>query len=222
MSTTKPTPGAAADTGTTATSTPPRTPRTPTPAHVGEPDHVQILGYEKIKDRGWFTGRAGLIVPLLMAATATYMLIGQFTMDVPEDADKPGPQFFPWLIIAALYVLAALLAGDIIRKPQPPPLAHATQPEDLKEHAWYSDWTALMWALGGLVLFTALIMPVGWILSAALLFVTIAHAIGSRKWLLDTLVGLFLSSTVYLIFAVLLSVDLPTGLIFGSIFAGGR
>ena len=68
------------------------------------------------------------------------------------------------------------------------------------------------------MLFIALIVPIGWIIAAALMFVMVAHAIGSRRWLMDVLVGLFLSSVIYLIFAVLLSVDLPSGLI----FAGGR
>ena len=188
------------------------------PVKPGEDDQIEILGYENLKDRGWWTGRAGLVMPVLMAAIATYMLIGQFAMKVPESVDLPGPQFFPWIVIIALYVLAAVLAVDIIRKPQLPELAPATEPEDLEERAWYTDWRALAWAVGGLVLFIALIVPIGWIISAALMFVMVAHAIGSRRWLMDVLVGFFLSSVIYLIFAVLLSVDLPSGLI----FAGGR
>lgn len=188
------------------------------PVKPGENDQIEILGYENLKDRGWWTGRAGLAMPALMAAIATYMVIGQFAMKVPESVDLPGPQFFPWIVIVALYVLAAVLAVDIIRKPQLPELAPATEPEDLEERAWYTDWRALAWAVGGLVLFIALIVPIGWIISAALMFVMVAHAIGSRRWLMDVLVGLFLSSVIYLIFAVLLSVDLPSGLI----FAGGR
>ena len=188
------------------------------PVKPGENDQIEILGYENLKDRGWWTGRAGLAMPALMAAIATYMVIGQFAMKVPESVDLPGPQFFPWIVIIALYVLAAVLAVDIIRKPQLPELAPATEPEDLEERAWYTDWRALAWAVGGLVLFIALIVPIGWIISAALMFVMMAHAIGSRRWLMDVLVGFFLSSVIYLIFAVLLSVDLPSGLI----FAGGR
>lgn len=188
------------------------------PVKPGEDDQIEILGYENLKDRGWWTGRAGLVMPALMAAIATYMLLGQFAMKVPESVDLPGPQFFPWIVIIALYVLAAVLAVDIIRKPQLPELAPATEPEDLEERAWYTDWRALAWAVGGLVLFIALIVPIGWIISAALMFVMVAHAIGSRRWLMDVLVGFFLSSVIYLIFAVLLSVDLPSGLI----FAGGR
>lgn len=188
------------------------------PIQPGEVDHIEVLGYEKIKDRGWWSGRAGLVVPLLMCAAGVFMLIGQFTMDVPDNADNPGPQFFPWLIITALFVLAVVLTVEIVRKPEMPELAPATTPEDLKERAWYTDWRALTWALSGLVLFTALIEPVGWILAAGLLFVMIARSVGSRKLVLDILIGLFMSSAVYLIFAVLLSVDLPAGLV----FSGGR
>lgn len=188
------------------------------PVQPGEDTGVEILGYENLRERGWWTGRAGLVVPLIMAGIAVYMIIGQFTMEVPEDVDMPGPRFFPWIIIAALLALAAILAVDIIRTPQLPDPAPAVEPSDLEERAWYTDWKALAWALGGLVAFIVLIVPIGWILSAALLFAMTAHAIGSRRWLFDSMIGLLLSSSIYLVFAVVLSVDLPSGLV----FAGGR
>ncbi len=72
------------------------------PVKPGEDDQIEILGYENLKDRGWWTGRAGLVMPALMAAIATYMLLGQFAMKVPESVDLPGPQLFPWIVIIAL------------------------------------------------------------------------------------------------------------------------
>lgn len=190
------------------------------PAHT--PDaaaEIPVLGTEQIRERGWWTGRAGLLFPLILAALATYMLVGQLMMDVAEDVDRPGPQFMPALIITAMYVLAVLIALDIVRRPQLPEMAVVTDPAEVgKVHAWYSDWPRLAWAIGGVAVFAVLLVPLGWIISAALLFWCIARSMGSVRVLFDISLALLFSSAVYLIFGVLLAVDLPSGLIFG----GGR
>lgn len=186
---------------------------------AGQSIDPQVYGTEEVKDHGWWTGRAGLAIPLLMVVIATYMLISQFTMDVAEDVDRPGPQFVPGLIIVALYAIAALLAIDIIRKPQPPEMAVLTDAAEVgKVHAWYTDWPRLAWALGGFAVFIALLLPIGWVLAAAVLFWCIARSMGSTRYFFDISLGLLFSSTIYLIFGVALAVDLPSGLIFG----GGR
>lgn len=186
---------------------------------AGQSIDPQVYGTEEVKDHGWWTGRAGLAIPLLMVVIATYMLISQFAMDVAEDVDRPGPQFVPGLIIVALYAIAALLAIDIIRKPQPPEMAVLTDPDEVgKVHAWYTDWPRLAWAVGGFAVFIALLLPIGWVLAAAVLFWCIARSMGSTRYFFDISLGLLFSSTIYLIFGVALAVDLPSGLIFG----GGR
>lgn len=185
----------------------------------GQPIDPEIHGTEQVKERGWWTGRAGLAFPLLMAVIATYMLIGQFAMDVSEDVDRPGPQFMPGLIITALYAIAALMALDIIRKPQMPELAVLTDPDEVgKVHAWYTDWPRLAWAVGGMVAFIALLLPLGWVIAAALLFWCVARSMGSTRVWFDISLALLFSSAIYLIFGVALAVDLPSGMIFG----GGR
>ncbi|TNM53074.1 tripartite tricarboxylate transporter TctB family protein [Brevibacterium sediminis] len=67
----------------------------------------------------WWQGRSGLIVPLIMGAFSTYLLIGILTMDVAPDADKPGPQFFPTIIMLVGYALTILLVIAYIRNPEP-------------------------------------------------------------------------------------------------------
>ncbi|HHX47312.1 MAG TPA: tripartite tricarboxylate transporter TctB family protein, partial [Brevibacterium sp.] len=67
----------------------------------------------------WWQGRSGLIVPLIMGAFSTYLLVGILTMEVPADADKPGPQFFPTIIMLVGYALTILLVIAYIRNPEP-------------------------------------------------------------------------------------------------------
>ena len=67
----------------------------------------------------WWHGRSGLLVPLILGAFSTYLLIGILTMEVAEDSDPPGPQFFPMIIMVLGYVITVLLVLAIIRNPEP-------------------------------------------------------------------------------------------------------
>lgn len=174
----------------------------------------------------WRTGRAGLVFPLLLAGFATYLLIGQLTMEVAPDSDLPGPRFFPAIIIVLLYLFAVLQTVALLRRPEPPGEQHG----DLRttevtvvaggRRPWrsYSDWSRLAWAVGGFAAFILLLEPVGWIVAAGLLFWTSTRAFAAPHPIRDVLVSLTFSSLLYLVFAGLLSVNLPAG----TIFQGGN
>lgn len=172
--------------------------------------------------RGWWAGRAGLVFPLLLAAFATYLLVGQLVMPVDEDVDLPGPRFFPAIVITALYAFAVLLTISLIRSPQHPVSEvrigddGRVQPNADRGKRWFSDWPRLAWAVGGFVAFILLLQPGGWILSGALLFWCTAKALDSKHPIRDIAVSLTFSSLLYLVFAGLLSVNLPAGLLFGG------
>lgn len=57
-----------------------------------------------------------LIMPLVLAAFATYLLIGMLTMEVPESAAFPGPRFFPAIIAGVIYFLVALETIGVFRR----------------------------------------------------------------------------------------------------------
>lgn len=79
------------------------------------------------------------------------------------------------------------------------------------------DWRTFGIVLGAVVLFAVMLDPVGWILSAAVLFWIVAYALGSKRPILDIGVALLLSSLVQLAFSAGLGLNLPAGLI-GGIF----
>lgn len=174
----------------------------------------------------WWVGRSGLVFPVILAAFGTYLLYGQLTMKVAPETDPPGPQFFPALIIALLYLFAVLMAIGILRKPQLPEDIHSDlrtteirvipKGRSYPRLPAYSDWSRVAWAVGGFAAFILLLQPAGWILAAGLLFWTMARAFASPRPVRDILVALSFSSVLYLVFAGLLSVNLPTGAIFGG------
>ncbi|MFJ6651339.1 tripartite tricarboxylate transporter TctB family protein [Microbacterium sp. NPDC091313] len=176
----------------------------------------------------WWTGRAGLLVPAVLFAFAAYLTIGVLTMRVPAGAASPGPQFFPALVAVAGYVVAVLLAVQIIRHPEVPVAATYSADDDVSDAAraeaqaaasvryrFFSDWRSVAWAAGGFLAFALLLSAVGWILSAALLVWCVARAMGSTKPVLDVVVALTMSSLAYLAFDVLLGLELPSGLLGG-------
>lgn len=204
----------------------------------------------------WWHGRSGLLVPLIMAGFSTYLLVGILTMEVAEDADQPGPQFFPMLIMIVGYVLAILLTIAYIRNPEPvdvdddvpaeaeedkafsTPVTSAVAASRLdpheedepapdrkalaqaraedSRHRTHTDFVSLAWGAGGFAAFALILEFAGWILAAALLFWCIARSMGSKRPLFDLTVALTFSSLVYIAFAVLLGLNLPSGILGGG------
>jgi putative tricarboxylic transport membrane protein len=155
----------------------------------------------------------------------------------------PGPQFFPILVCIVLYLAATLLAIQIIRSPKVPDNGlhpgngqfSADMLNDLgqlgqedqesrkiavaqaRAETWksYSDWRTVGLLLGAVVAFVLVLNPVGWIISAAMLFWIVAYALGSRRPVFDIGVGLLFSSITQLAFGAGLGLSLPAGFVGG-------
>lgn len=158
----------------------------------------------------FWRGRSGLLLAALMAAFSTYLTVGLLQLQIPDDTDFPGPRFFPGLLAAAGYVLAALLAVHYLRTPEPPEAEPGGQ-----RYRSYSDWSSVAWTVGGFVLFALTLEVLGWLLAAALLFWFVARGMGSRRPLFDLGLALVVSSAIYLAFDVGLGLNLPSGLLGG-------
>ncbi|MBD8042485.1 tripartite tricarboxylate transporter TctB family protein [Arthrobacter sp. Sa2BUA2] len=157
---------------------------------------------------GFWTGRSGLVVAGILAAIGAYLVAGIITMDVPEGAKSPGPTFFPILIATAVFVLAGLLAIQTVRNPDPKPAGPA-------EHRFYTDWKSLGLVFFSFLAFALLLVPVGWLLSAALLFWGVSRALGSKRPLFDIGLALVFSSCIQLAFGAGLGLNLPGGILEG-------
>lgn len=177
----------------------------------------------------WGTGRSGLLVPGILAAFSLYLLIGILTMQVPDGTDSPGPKFFPTIIMVAGFIVSILLTVQYIRTPEPALPATFGEHDDVSDedrraaeeaakvtYRTFSDWRCVAWAVGGFAAFGALLTFLGWIITAAILFWCVARAMDSRKPLLDLAVAFTVSSLVYLGFAVVLGLNLPSGILGGA------
>jgi putative tricarboxylic transport membrane protein len=188
------------------------------------------------------TGRSEFVVVAVLYAVAIFLTIGTATMHV-QGKSAPGPQFFPIIVCVMLYLVATLLAIQILRSPTVPDnsihpghgqfsadmlhdLGHLGKEEDgacdqdaaqVPARTWktYSDWRTVGVLFAGVVAFVALLEPLGWIISATMLFWIVAYALGSHRRFFDIVVGLLFSSLIQLAFGAGLGLSLPSGFIGG-------
>ncbi|MFG6278770.1 tripartite tricarboxylate transporter TctB family protein [Microbacterium sp. 5K110] len=150
-----------------------------------------------------------LAMPAVLAAFATYLVYGIVTMKVPPSAAFPGPQFFPGIIAAGLYVFAVILGIGALRALGESP-ADAAEPG---ERSVGVDWRSFAWVVGSFLVFAFLLGILGWIVAAAVLFAGIARGFGHTRWLFALFVGLTISSLTYIAFDMGLGLSLPSGIL---------
>ena len=185
------------------------------------------------------SGLAELVVPAILVAIAVFLIIGTATMVEPPSVQRPGPAFFPGIVIGLLLIMAVLHTVQTLRTvrarragllrsdqeahldadgepieeiPPDPPRGREPWPAGA-----VTDWRAVLTVLGSLVAFMVLLRPVGWIVAAGVLFWGVAYALGSRRPLFDVSVALVMSSVIQLTFGYLLGLNLPAGFLAGVV-----
>lgn len=187
---------------------------------------------------GWFAGRGELWFVLLLVILATVLLVGGLTMEVLGDS-RPGPQFFPIVISIILYISAGAIAISTIRHPtlpdgEPHPgrgnfsaamlkdLGNAQEERVQRRYskysdkwATYSDWKTVGTLIAAMAVFIVILNPVGWVLSATMLFFVVVRALGSNNTWIDLGVALLFASVIQLAFNEGLGLPLPPGFLEG-------
>lgn len=207
------------------------------PVNPGEIEETPTLG-RAYSRWGWLSGRSELGFVALILVVATGLLLGTLGMEVLGQS-RPGPQFFPVVVAIILYAAAIAITVSVITRPtlpdgEPHP-GRGNFSADLlidisdvgeervrrryskytDDYATYSDWRTVGMVVGGIVLFILILNPVGWILSATILFWIVARALGSRRPLIDLGVALLFASVIQLAFNAGLGLPLPPGFLEG-------
>ncbi|MGW3236596.1 tripartite tricarboxylate transporter TctB family protein [Streptomyces olivaceus] len=97
----------------------------------------------------------------------------------------------------------------------PAPDADDASAEDAPETRVRSNQWAVTGLVGTIVAFIALLEPLGWLLSGAMLFWGVARSLGSRRPVFDLFLSLAVSSLVQLAFSAGLGLSLPPGVLAG-------
>lgn len=180
----------------------------------------------------WWRGRSELLVAALVLGIAGFIAVQTAAMPVPPGTEPPGPRFFPTLVAIFMGATGIALAVQVVLRPArtadaptvdaptageaPDAAADGGAPAG-EEGPVRIDWRCLGIVVASLTAFILLLQPVGWLLSAALLFFGVAHALGSRRFLFDAVLSLVFSSVIQLAFVAGLGLNLPAGIL-GGIF----
>jgi len=147
--------------------------------------------------------KAGFFVGLGLIALAAVIGFDMARMQVPPNYASYGPQIFPYLSIvvlvaAGLYFLWQTATG---------------KPDSIRADSDRSDWGGVIGISVGLLAQVFLLEPLGFVLSAAILFFAVAWGFRSRKPLRDAIIAILLSLATYLVFTRLLNLQLPPGIL---------
>ncbi|MEV6109650.1 tripartite tricarboxylate transporter TctB family protein [Streptomyces sp. NPDC051940] len=157
--------------------------------------------------RAKLRGRSELGVCALLAVLGVLVLTDALTMDTDFAQRGPvGPAAVPTVVGAALLVVAAFLAVDVLRGGK----GEAEGGEDIDLDA-PAEWRTVLLLAGVFLGSAVLIGVVGFPVAGALLFWGSAYALGSRNPSRDPLIAAVLSVATYAVFNNLLGVPLPGG-----------
>lgn len=156
--------------------------------------------------QGRWAGKSALLIPAILFALGLFLVYGIYDMEIVDDSEVFGPRAFPWITAIACFVVGGLLTISILRDS-----GEMLDRDGMPVTGTSSNWWATGITIGSFVLFALLLQPVGWIVSAALTFWGVTIGLGSTRYVLNLLIGLALSSIMQLVFAGLLGLSLPPG-----------
>lgn len=155
------------------------------------------------------TDRAQYGLAAVLAVVGAYTIVDARGLNVGF-GDPIGPRVFPYVIGAAMLVLAVLLAIATSRGDVP----QAEEGEDV-DLTTPPDWLTVAKLVAILVLNLLLVNVLGWAITGALLFAGCAWALGSRTLVRDVIVGAVLAVGSWYFFYVGLGVPLSPGILDG-------
>ncbi len=141
--------------------------------------------------------RAALVIAAVLAAAAAVILWNALSLNTGGAYARVGPETFPIVISAGLFLLAAWTAVVAMR---------GEFPAREEQH-----FPPMLWIVAGLAAQLLLLKLAGFSIATGLLFAATAKGFGRGPLWFTTPVGMVLSLAVWLIFARLLQLSLPAG-----------
>jgi len=155
--------------------------------------------------------KAQYVVCVVLVAVGAF-LIGDALGLTPgyTKTDPLGPRVFPIVIGCGAIVSAILLAIAIPRGSR----GAMETGEDI-DPSTPADWRTVVSLVGLFAAAVALVMPLGWAIVGALLFAGAATLLGSKRYVLNLLIGIVLSVGSFYAFYSGLGIPLPAGILKG-------
>ena len=161
---------------------------------------------------------AEILLGLGLVALGLFFAVETTVIKVAPIYAKVGPTVFPWIVAGALILLGAIFAIQAWRSERRPasgPIPGQGYPAT--PPAPPSDWRALLLISAALLLQAVLFKLLGFVITATILFMAVAYAFGSRRFLRDAVIAILVAVIVYVGFTRGLRLQLPPGLFAGLV-----
>lgn len=146
--------------------------------------------------------KAGLAAGFALLALGVLIAVSTAGMDIAPSYARVSPRVFPY----GASILLALTGGFFIWQ------ALTGHADRLVADSGDVDWKAVGLISLGFIFEILTLETLGFVLSSAVLFLAVAFAFGSRRFLRDGIAAITLSVSAYLVFTKLLNLQLPAGL----------
>lgn len=117
-----------------------------------------------------------------------------------------GPGLVPRLVGIGLVLVGAMLVAEALR-------GGFRGLDEEEERRLGTDLAAFAWITAGILAYGVAVERLGFILASIVLFVMVARAFGSRRWLLNAAVGALLAAAIFAVFNYGLGLTLPPGVL---------
>lgn len=151
-----------------------------------------------------------LSMSLTLLALGFVVVFDGFNQPAAISASGIGAGLFPILVGILLVTVSVFLAIQVLRKKRGEPEDAEGDVEVTRLH-----WRQVAQVIGAFVFFIVALDVVGYIGTAAITFWVIANAIGARSHMRSALIALAVAAAVYLLFTLVLRIELPAGVFEG-------
>lgn len=159
-----------------------------------------------------FSARA--LFGLRLAALVVALLGGVILTQAPHIGAGAGfivvgPRVFPTVVGIGVLLLGLLFLLRTTAQPDRDLIAEVASEEAS------TDWPTILLTFVALVVYAALLKPLGYALATGLFFPIVTRIFGSTRLGRDAVIGMALGLIIYLSFTQILGVRLPAGLLAG-------
>lgn len=165
--------------------------------------------HNEVTPTGWARW-SEMLVAIGVIAIGIIILVETQQIRVVRAMAQVSPRAIPQIVGTGLVLAGLWYAWDIWRHPHV--LTAGEDDEDVDIEA-PTNWMVLFWISVGLLVSAILMRPAGFIIASAILFTVASTAMGSRKIVLNAVIGLVLGSVVFFVFDGWLGVRLPDGIL---------
>lgn len=163
-----------------------------------------LASFEQLRKSAAFPD---IVIGLAMVIMAIAMAIATSMIRISPGYAYVGPRTFPYAVATFLGLIGVGLAlVAFINAAR----EHAIDPDEPDVPAENRS-SAILWVVGGLVANLIGLYLLGFVFAAVIQYVLTARGFGSRKWGRDALCGFVLALAAYLLFSVVLKVNIPAG-----------